>query len=73
MQKLLTKTKANIVVVPLHIFCYVTCKEIGQAFVNIIKPMVYSSFSGKCASKGVCLISICTYLTTCSVTFSLSY
>ena len=52
----------------------ITCKEIDQAFVNKTKLMAYSiSFSGKSAIKGVCLINICTYLTTCAVIFTQSY
>ena len=49
-------------------------KEIDHAFVNVSQLMAYFiSFSINSASEVVRLINICTYLTTCSVTFTRSY
>ena len=49
-------------------------KEIDHAFVNVTQLMAYFiSFSINSASEVVRLINICTYLTTCSVTFTRSY
>ena len=49
----------------------VTGKEIGQGFVTTAKLMVYSTgFSCDSASVGVQLISICTSMETCTITFN---
>ena len=66
-----------------HVFfvALITCKEINQVFPNITELVVFSiysyilysytrGFSGKSTSKGVCLINICTYLTTSTATFT---